>query len=125
MNDLSVHFTLDDLEKSQIDFGVANGQFSNDLYQIIPCTIAYTYVRFEVDGSIKPCCVAPMKFGNINEEKFDEVWHSQGYYAWRNKFLRIQKSRFHLKDTEYSFCQICPHIAINLESSRLLAIKRD
>jgi radical SAM protein with 4Fe4S-binding SPASM domain len=113
------------LEKSQIDFGVSNGQVPGDLYQTIPCTIGFTYIRFEVDGSVKPCCVAPMRFGNINESKFDDIWHSHEYYSWRGKFLRIQKTRFHLKDTEFGFCQICPHIPLNLESSRLLAIKRD
>ncbi|MGZ3787085.1 MAG: SPASM domain-containing protein [Bacteriovorax sp.] len=96
-----------------------------DLYQAIPCTVGFTYVRFEVDGSVKPCCISPFQMGNINNAGLDEIWHSHRYYAWREKFLKIHTSRFHLKDHEFSFCQICPHVPINMESSRLLSMKRD
>ncbi|MDD4973880.1 MAG: SPASM domain-containing protein [Bacteriovorax sp.] len=113
-------------EKSQLDFGsILNGQVPGVLYQTIPCTVAFTYVRFEVNGSVKPCCISPFQMGNINDANLDEIWHSHRYYAWREKFLKIQTTRFHLKDNEYGFCQICPHIPINLEASKLLSIKRD
>ncbi|MFA6237016.1 MAG: SPASM domain-containing protein [Bacteriovorax sp.] len=112
-------------DSAQFNSGLSNGQLPGDLYQTIPCTVGFTYVRFEVDGSVKPCCAAPVHFGNVNSSKLDDIWHSDGFYTWREKFLNIERTSFHLKDTEYGFCQICPHVPINVKASRLLAIKRN
>lgn len=108
------------LEEATFQTGVINGNVPGDLYQTIPCAIGFSYVRFEVDGSVKACCVSPFNMGSINEASFDEVWHSAAYYTWRAKFLHIQKRKFHLKVAEFSFCQICPHVGINEEFFRLI-----
>ena len=107
-----------DLEGEEFDApttlsGSVNGNLPAELFQQIPCTIGFTYARFEVDGSVKPCCVSPRGLGNINDTDFSEIWHSAEYNAWRAKFLMIHKKKFHLHDKEFSFCQICPHIPIN------------
>ena len=96
----------------------------SDLYQTISCTIGFTYIRFEVDGTVKPCCGTPVRFGNINESKLNNIWHSDQYYSWRSKFLRIQETSFHLKDKEFGFCQTCPHSRLNIKSSKQLLAER-
>lgn len=118
-------FTENDIEEATFQTGVVNGNVPGDLYQKIPCTIGFSYIRFEVDGSVKSCCVSPFNMGNIHQTSFDEIWHSAAYYSWRAKFLYIQKRKFHLKDAEFGFCQICPHIDINLEFANILRIKRE
>jgi radical SAM protein with 4Fe4S-binding SPASM domain len=114
-----------EFENAQNNFGILNAQAPGDIYKKIPCSISYTYIRFEVDGTVKPCCVVPFRFGNINDSKLDVIWHSSEYYSWREKFLKIHKDQFHFKDTEFGFCQICPHVPINLEAARLLSIERN
>jgi radical SAM protein with 4Fe4S-binding SPASM domain len=111
-NDLEI-FETGFIEDPTVRTGAMNGDFSTELMQQIPCTIGFTYTRFEVDGSVKPCCVSPFSLGNINDKSFEEIWHSAEYNAWRAKFLNIHKKKFHLHDVEFSFCQICPHIPIN------------
>lgn len=91
-----------------------NGNYPGNLMSNIPCTIGFTYARFEVDGSIKACCVSPFNMGSLNVSKFDEIWHSSQYYAWRAKFLKIHQRNFHLKDKGFSFCQVCPHLPQNI-----------
>ncbi len=100
-------------EAPTVQTGAINGDYPAELMQQIPCTIGFSYTRFEVDGSVKPCCVSPFSLGNINETDFDNIWHSAEYNAWRAKFLSIHKKKFHLHDAEFSFCQICPHIPLN------------
>ncbi|MBC7713615.1 MAG: SPASM domain-containing protein [Rhizobacter sp.] len=114
-----------EIEEASFKTGVINGNLPGDLYQRIPCTIAFTYVRFEVDGNVKACCISPFNMGNINETSFDEVWHSASYYSWRAKFLHIHKRKFHLKDSEFGFCQICSHVNNNTDFAELLNIKRE
>lgn len=111
----------DKLSPSKFDLGVINGHIPADLYQTTPCTIGFTYARFEVDGGVKPCCGTPLVLGDNNKSIFKDVWHSNEYYTWRSKFLRIQNTHFHLKDKEFGFCQMCPHTPINIESAKLLS----
>lgn len=118
-------FESGDLEDSSVQTGAINGNFPADVMQQIPCMIGFTYTRFEVDGSVKACCVSPFPLGNINEKDFEEIWHSAEYNVWRSKFLNIHKKKFHLHDAEFSFCQICPHIPINKSSAKNLSEKFD
>jgi hypothetical protein len=118
-------FESGELEDPSIHTGAVNGNLPGKLYQQIPCSIGFTYTRFEVDGSVKPCCVVPYPLANANEKGFDEVWHSSEYNTWRSKFLTIHKKKFHLHDVEFAFCQICPHIPLNQNFAKLLSEKWD
>jgi radical SAM protein with 4Fe4S-binding SPASM domain len=111
------------LVKNEIDLGVANAGIPADIYRKIPCTIGFTYMRIEVDGTIKPCCVSRFNMENINEKSWQEVWHSHAYYTWREKLLRIHKEKFHLTNPQWSFCQQCSHINRNVEFAEKMTSK--
>lgn len=98
---------------------------TGDLYTQIPCSIGFTYARFEVDGTLRPCCITPVSMGNVFQTKTEDVWHSERYYQWREKFLKINKDHFHHHESEYSYCKMCPHIPINERAARFLQLKRD
>ncbi len=117
VNDLA-EFEFGEFEDASVQTGVVNGNVPSKLFQQIPCTIAFTYTRFEADGSVKPCCVSPFSLGNVNSKSFEDVWHSAEYNAWRAKFLTIHKKKFHLHDAEFSFCQMCPHIPLNVNTAK-------
>lgn len=115
-NEFELDFVDDALlEAPTVQTGAVNGNFPAEVMQQIPCTIAFTYARFYPDGTVKPCCVAPFTLGDTNQKGFEDIWHSAEYNAWRSKFLSIHKKKFHLHNTEFSFCQICPHISANTD----------
>lgn len=89
---------------------------SGDLYKSIPCSVGYTYTRYEVDGTVRPCCIAPHSMGNIFTDPVAKVWHSQNYYQWREKLLQGPE--------KYDFCKMCSHIPMNLHAAGLLKKER-
>jgi radical SAM protein with 4Fe4S-binding SPASM domain len=104
-----------EIVSQRIDLGVANAGLPTDLYSKMPCTIGFSYMRVEVTGTIKPCCVSRFTMDNINHKEWQEIWHSHSYYTWREKLLRIHQEKFHITQPEWSFCQQCSHVNLNLE----------
>ncbi len=90
----------------------------------MPCLIGYAYLRIETDGNVMACCSSPFVMGNINENSLDEIWHSHSYYSWRDKFIKIHETNFHLNNLEFSFCKMCPHLNPNYPLNRALKIER-
>lgn len=89
---------------------------SADLYKSVPCSVGYTYTRYEVDGTVKPCCIAPHSMGNVFTDTVEKIWHSQNYYQWREKLLQ--------DDKKYDFCKMCSHIPMNIHAASLLKKER-
>jgi radical SAM protein with 4Fe4S-binding SPASM domain len=90
----------------------------------MPCLIGYAYLRIQTDGSVMACCSSPFPMGKLNEKSLEDIWHSNAYYLWREKFKNIQNSHFHLKELEFSFCKICPHLNPNYPLNKDLNIER-
>lgn len=46
------------------------------------------WLHFHVSdkGIVKPCCIANINLGNINNQTFDEIWEGSAIKALRNKF---------------------------------------
>ena len=106
---------------SLVQLEVGDGGRSTDLYTKIPCTIGYTYIRFQVDGTVKSCCIAKHEIGSVQDQKWFDVWHSLAYASFRQKLARIHKERFHLIDPEWAFCQQCSHVKNNIRQASALA----
>jgi radical SAM protein with 4Fe4S-binding SPASM domain len=109
----------------EVRLGVANGDVPTNLYQNIPCTVGYSYIRFEVSGNIVPCCIAKHKIGDIKTSDWRDVWHSGAFDSFRRKMSRIHLDRFHLTDPEWTFCQQCSHVPMNVSNATMLKINRD
>jgi wyosine [tRNA(Phe)-imidazoG37] synthetase (radical SAM superfamily) len=113
---LSERTSQNDSDFIGANLGEVQGGNSADLYSRIPCRIGYRYVRFEVDGAIRPCCIAKYPLGNTKSASFSEIWHGSSYMAFREKMQLISKQKFHLKDREWFFCQQCTHQQINRDA---------
>jgi radical SAM protein with 4Fe4S-binding SPASM domain len=109
-----------DVALEEIRIGIANGDVPADLYSEIPCTVGYSYIRFEVSGNIVPCCIAKHRVGDVKKSDWREIWHSGAYDAFRRKMTRIHRDRFHLVDPEWTFCQQCSHVTLNRTNAELL-----
>ena len=97
----------------KIDLGIINSGVPTDFYSENPCTIGYSFIRFELGSIIKPCCVVKNKFKLDTAQDWRQVWHSQAYDIFRKKLLNISEKKFHLTDPEWLSCQNCAHMNIN------------
>lgn len=104
-------------KNEKVSLNVLNGDIPADYYSENPCLIGFSYVRFEVSGNIAPCCVAKHTIGNAYEHDWRDVWHSGSYENFRRKMARIHVDRFHLNDPEWTFCQQCSHLNVNLDNN--------
>ncbi|MGZ3688021.1 MAG: SPASM domain-containing protein [Bdellovibrionota bacterium] len=101
----------------KIDLPLMNGSVPSTLYSRIPCTVGYSYIRFEVDGTVRPCCVARHPIGSLAGSSWRQIWRSAAYQAFRTKMARIHLERFHLTDPEFVFCQQCSHMGQNINNA--------
>lgn len=104
---------LEEEAQPALRLGVIN-QTPADLYSTHPCMIGYAYMRLEVSGAARSCCIAKHSIGSLEDRTWREIWRSEAYAAFRAKMLRIPEEKFHLKDPEYLFCQQCSHVYTNL-----------
>lgn len=103
-----------------VQVGVLNGDVNTDFYLKAPCTIGYSYVRFEVTGAVKGCCISKYPLGDVKNEDWQKVWNGGCYEAFRSRMKTIHETGFHLKDPDWGFCQQCSHREQNEDNFRLL-----
>ena len=77
----------------------------------VPCAIGYTYARVQATGHVIPCCKASdFPLGNILENSFEEVWHSEAYEEFRRKARVTPKSDPYFAPMEcYKVCDNLGH----------------
>ncbi len=51
------------------------------------CTDPWEFFYTEVQGSVNPCCLAGNHIGNLNNNSFEEIWNSPGYYMLREGII--------------------------------------
>jgi radical SAM protein with 4Fe4S-binding SPASM domain len=105
----------------EVNLGVLNGSVPKDFYSQNPCTVGYSYIRFEVDGSIRPCCISKYEIGKLSDGDWRVTWHSTAWMSFRKKLAKIHIEKFHLNDADWLFCQQCSHLPINQKNITLLS----
>lgn len=48
-----------------------------------PCYMGWIFSLIKADGSVVPCCGSNLVLGNINNQSFKEIWHSDNYSKFR------------------------------------------
>lgn len=110
----------DQRSSERLDIGIMNGDVASDFYREAPCTIGYSYVRFEVTGDIKACCISKYPMGTLEKDSWQNIWNGGRYEAFREKMKTIHKTQFHQKDPDWGFCQQCSHRGQNVKNNELL-----
>ena len=110
----------DKQNKSNLNLGVMNGDVPSEYYSNNPCRIGYNYIRFCVNGDVLPCCIAKHEIANVQDTDWLDIWHSSAYEHFRNKMKHIHEDKFFLEDPEWTFCQQCSHLPINMNLNNLV-----
>ena len=59
----------------------------------IPCYVGWIFSRILADGKVSPCCRGVnLPMGNISEQSFKEIWHSERYNEFRYRAKYSSKS---------------------------------
>jgi len=108
----------------EVNLGVSNAEIPSDFYAENPCTVGYSYIRFEVDGNIRSCCIAKYEIAKLSDGDWRHSWHSSAWMTFRKKLSQIHIEKFHLKETDWLFCQQCSHMHINRANLEFLKRKK-
>lgn len=79
------------VKMSQSD--VEQGVYDLSAVNQVPCYIGWMYTRVMADGRVVPCCKGHrLPMGNLNDQRFIEIWNSKRYKIFRKKGLFEEKS---------------------------------
>jgi MoaA/NifB/PqqE/SkfB family radical SAM enzyme len=86
----------------------AEGYYHWDVIDSLPCYAGWVTARVCATGDVCPCCKADrFPLGNLREESFEKIWHSERYNRFRKKAVSLSK-----KDRYFSRIG-CPRICDN------------
>jgi len=77
------------MSQTEIEEGVYDLKAVNE----IPCYIGWLYTRIMADGRVVPCCKGHrLPMGNLNKNRFIEIWNGPRYKKFRHNGLTLDKS---------------------------------
>lgn len=69
------------------------GVFDENIIDSIPCTVGWMFVRILGNGNVAPCCKGHrLALGNINKERFRDIWNGYLYQQFRSKAKNLSKT---------------------------------
>ena len=82
----------------------------------LPCHIAWLHARIKVDGTVLPCNPCDQPMGNLNQDRFPEIWNGPAYRAFRRKTGTRKGLTTMSKDCD---CGFCCHVGDNLRINNI------
>ncbi len=72
--------------------GATKGDYDAERVERIPCYVGWIFARVLPNGDLAPCCRGVNKpMGNLRNQSFAEIWHSETYREFRRMALRESK----------------------------------
>jgi MoaA/NifB/PqqE/SkfB family radical SAM enzyme len=101
---------------------ISNGAYEKGVIDSLPCYVGWIYSRILSTGEVIPCCKSVNKpLGNINKDKFSDIWNSGVYREFRYNAKVLLKSNFYFK--EVNCYKSCDNVGMNLQIKELLSNK--
>jgi len=75
--------------RAYFNFGLANYMIGKP--RMLPCEMGFSAFYVDPYGDVRPCNVLDEKMGNIKEQAWDELWHSEEACSVRNKVLSCEE----------------------------------
>ena len=102
--------TANDEESVPVDPDLRRYEYIEGTYQRVRvdaiCNYVWTMSNIHSDGSVVACCYdydSELKVGNIQEQKFTELWNGQTYRELRKKIYFNKESLIKCKDCNVNF----------------------
>lgn len=87
------------------------------VWENCPCYIGWYHTRIRIDGSVTPCGICELDFGNVNNSSIRTIWNNPRYQRFRNKLLRNQGIKEISGDCD---CAFCCHLVSNYRIHRIM-----
>jgi len=72
--------------------GASKGNYDAEAVERIPCYVGWIFIRVLPTGEVAPCCRGVDKImGDLREQTFTEIWHSERYREFRRMALNESK----------------------------------
>jgi radical SAM protein with 4Fe4S-binding SPASM domain len=104
--------------RHNIDQVLVRYEKGHDVWQRLPCYMAWLHLRFRVDGKVQPCgrCPASLSFGNVNEQSVREIWNSSPIRAFRRQAMTRAGLAALAAECD---CTFCCYVVDNLRIHRV------
>ena len=94
--------------------------YEKKMIDSLPCYMGWTYSRVLSTGEVIPCCKSVNKpLGNVNKDKFLDIWNSEVYKEFRYNAKILPKSGFYFK--EINCYKSCDNVGMNLQIKELIS----
>lgn len=95
-NSLSVKYNIKEVIQ-RYDIGA-------DVWQKLPCYIAWLHARVLVDGTVFACHRSNLSMGNLNENSLYEIWNGSAYRKFRRKATNLKGLASLSENCDCNFC---------------------
>lgn len=99
-----------------IDQTLLRYEIGEEVRETLPCYIGWLHARIKVDGTVFSCNPCDLPMGNLNENRFQEIWNTSTYRHFRRKTLTRKGLASMSKHCD---CGYCCHVEDNLRVHRL------
>jgi MoaA/NifB/PqqE/SkfB family radical SAM enzyme len=96
---LNAHFLTHNIEEVFLRYKIGA-----DVWEKLPCYIAWFHARIKVDGTVQPCGRCDFPFGNLNQNHFNEIWNGISIRHFRRQTLTRQGLESMSEHCDCSFC---------------------
>ncbi|MCK4916633.1 MAG: radical SAM protein [Candidatus Omnitrophica bacterium] len=107
-----------------------SGAYDEDIIEEIPCYVGWLFARIMTTGNVVPCCKGHrMPMGNINKNRFKDIWNSDTYNNFRHKGINYPKShgyfsRMGNKAVSKTGCYNCDNLWQNIPMQNKINLLR-
>jgi len=108
---------LDSLSlRHNIDLTILRYKMGDNVWQKLPCYIGWLHARIKVNGTVVPCSRYYLPMGNLNEERFKEMWNGSAFRKFRRESITL---RGLASFGEHCDCNFCGYVYDNMRVHRL------
>jgi MoaA/NifB/PqqE/SkfB family radical SAM enzyme len=102
--------------KHNIGAAIVDYNLRDDVWQKMPCYIAWLHARIKVNGTVLPCQRCSLAMGNLDEKGLRDIWNGQAFRTFRGKSITL---RGLASMGEYCDCSFCGWVDENRRVHRI------
>lgn len=102
--------------KHNINDVILRYRIGEAVWKKLPCYIAWFHARIKLDGVVLPCDPCDLPMGNLNENRFPEIWNGSAYRAFRRSTFTCEGLAIM---SAHCDCCFCCHLVHNARTHRI------
>lgn len=110
---------------------IESGAYDEDIIEEIPCYVGWLFARIMATGDVVPCCKGHrMSMGNINKNRFRDIWNSAIYNKFRYRGINFPKNHIYFSKmgngaATKTGCYNCDNLWQNISMQNKINLLKD